>query len=599
MIELYTLNDLKRPYAKLPVISGDKSAERNGYYKLTFSILNQYLEKMNIAITPRTIFKEDGLFYATTDTGQTDECHITKSFNAELLQTQILMFTYVDEIKLENTTAGEVLTLLLGPTIFDVGICDTDTYFSLDLKDTNAQAVLSKAAELTKGEIQYDGLSISIRKSNWKEASKVLVKGRDFTTLDESTDLSDVVTRLHYQSSDGKLSGTLDSRYIDKYGFVREGYQEFESKSEGNLSFLAQSYLDTVELPKCSITISIPKIRRLSLEIGELVKIHNTLLDEEMIYKVIGYQKSLTKSEDTYQLGERKKDFADIEQMIEEKTEEVAQEVVQNVIVEVVEQEVITANTAHILNAWIRDLNVEFLETNFDALDIRKSYPEGGIRNFIRIKEEQIEFVTQTLSEVEVQDYVNKENDQIYYTAIDKHPQAYKYFTITSPLSIYPDLTEQEVEKFKVKIRKIEDERIKASFAFGLIGEIQYPIMQWGIGTDSSGTTDKGKGFIYKELDGLVLKYVTSTGKVYQIKLGENGIEGVGSGGEKVIQNINMGGLVEIPGQALTKADFSENGLTVEHGETKTTFTWTKDGAGRITSLYNSQTGLTVPVSWS
>ena len=123
--------------------------------------------------------------------------------------------------------------------------------------------------------------------------------------------------------------------------------------------------------------------------------------------------------------------------------------------------------------------------------------------------------------------------------------------------------------------------------------------MQWGIGTDTSGVTNNGKGFIYKELDGLVLKYITSTGVTHQIKIGENGIEGLPASGETIIQNINMGGLIEIPGQALTKASFSESGVVVEHGETTTTFTWTKDSEGRITSLYNSQTGLTVPISWS
>ncbi len=358
---------------------------------------------------------------------------------------------------------------------------------------------------------------------------------------------------------------------------------------------LASDYLATIDIPSCSISISIPKIRKLSLGLCETVKIHNTLLDEDVAYKVINYTKSLQGGEDTYQLGKRKKDFTDIEQIINDQ----AQEVVQNVIVEVIEQEVISANTAHILNAWVRDLNVEFLETNFEALDVRKRYPDEGIRNFIRIKEERIEFVTQTLSQTEVQDYFNKDGDQIYYTAIEDHTQAYKFFTITSPTSIYQHLTEAEVDKFKVKVRKIESESVKASFAFGLIGDTQYPIMRWGVGTDASGSTDKGKGFIYKELDGLVLKYITSTGTLHQIKLGENGIEGLPTGGETIIQNINMGGLVDIPGKALTKASFSETGMTVEHGETTNTFTWTKDTQGRITSLYNSQTKLTVPVSWN
>lgn len=599
MIELYTLRDLVKPYAKIPIVSGSTSAERNGYYKLTFSILSRYLKENQIVINQNTIFKVDGLFYVCTDTGNSDGEKVELTFNAELLQTQILMFTYIDVLKLESTSVSEVLSKILASTILEVGICDDLTYFDLDMNQTNAQAVLGKILELSKGELSYDGLKINIRKANWQEDYRTLKKGRDFTTLDESTDVSDVITRLYYKSKSGEISGTVDSPNINKYGFAREGYQQFDSEDEGILAIIASEYLSTVDTPACSISISIPKVRKLSLKLCETVKLYNTLLDEELTYKVVGYNKSLTTGDDTYQLGQRKKDFTDIEQIIAEQTQEVVQDVVQNVIVEVIEQEVISANTAHILNAWIRDLNVEFLETNFEALDVRKPYPDGGIRNFIRIKEEQIEFVTQTLSDTETQDYMNKDGDQIYYTAIDEHVQAYKYFTITSPTSIYQNLTVAQVDKFKVKVRKVLTESIKTSFAFGLIGDTQYPLMRWGVGTDTSGTSDKGKGFIYKELDGLVLKYITSTGTVHQIKLGENGIEGLPAGGETTIQNINMGGLIEIPGQALTKASFYASGVVVEHGETTTTFTWTKDSQGRITSLYNSQTGLTVPISWS
>lgn len=603
MIELYTINNLRTPYGVIPIISGSISAERNGYYQLSFSILNRYLKENQIVINQNTIFKVDGLFYVCTDVGNTDSEKIELTFNAELLQTQILMFSYIDELKIEGTSSREVLSRILGPTILEVGICDDLTSFDLDMSKTNAQAVLSQVLEITKGEVSYNGLKVNIRNSNWQENYRTLIKGRDFTTLDESTDISDVITRLHYKSVRGEISGTVDSPNMNKYGFVREGYQEFDSDDEGVLMAVASEYLSTIDTPACSISISIPKIKKLSLELCETVQIHNTLLDEDLTYKVVGYNKSLTKADDTYQLGQRKKDFTDIEQIMDEQTQEIVQDVVQNVvqdvIVEVVEQEVISANTAHILNAWIRDLNVELLETNFDALDVRKDYPQDGLRNFIRIKEEQIEFVTQFLSESETQDYVNKDGDQIYYTAIDEHPQAYKYFTITSPISIYQNLTKEQVDKFKVKIRKVLSESIKATFAFGLIGDTQYPWMRWGVGTDMPGKSDNGKGFIYKELDGLVLKYITSKGVIHQIKLGENGIEGLEAVGKTIVQNINMGGLIEIPGQALTKADFTESGLNVEYGETKISFTWTKDSEGRITSLYNSQTGLTVPVSWS
>ncbi len=595
MIELYTINNLDEPYATIPVVSGSVKAERNGYYQLSFSMLNKYLKDNKIKINPSTIFKIDSLFYVCTDTGNEDSNKIELTFNAELLQTQVLMYNFIENMAYENTTAIEVLTSLLTGTILEVGECDDFGLFEFNIEKNNAQYGLSQLLEKTKGEVSYDGLKVNLKTSIWQGDAKTLVKGRDFTTLSESTDVSDVVTRLHYKSSSGELKGIVDSPYIDKYPLIREGYREFEAEDSGVLLMLASDYLATIDIPSCSISISIPKIRKLSLGLCETVKIHNTLLDEDVAYKVINYTKSLQGGEDTYQLGKRKKDFTDIEQIINDQ----AQEVVQNVIVEVIEQEVISANTAHILNAWVRDLNVEFLETNFEALDVRKRYPDKGIRNFIRIKEERIEFVTQTLSKTEVQDYFNKDGDQIYYTAIEDHTQAYKFFTITSPTSIYQHLTEAEVDKFKVKVRKIESESVKACFDFGLIGDTQYPIMRWGVGTDASGSTDKGKGFIYKELDGLVLKYITSNGTLHQIKLGENGIEGLPTGGETIIQNINMGGLIDIPGKALTKASFSDTGLTVEHGETTNTFTWTKDTQGRITSLYNSQTKLTVPITWN
>ena len=596
MIELYTLSDFSNSYAKVPIVSGSTSAERNGYYKLNFSILSRYLKEKQIVINQNTIFRIDGLFYVCTDTANNDSQQVELTFNAELLQTQVLMFKYIDEMTYENTTAQQVLANLLANTLLQVGDCDDFGTFEFKVEKNNAQYALSQLLEITKGELSYEGLKVHLKTSVWQGASRTLIKGRDFTTLSENTEVSDVITRLYYKSTSGKVGGTIDSPNLDKYCLIREGYKEFDTEDATVLATLASDYLSTVDTASCSLSISIPKITKLSLYLCETVCIHNTLLNEEVSYKVVGYTKSLTNGEDTYQLGKRKRDFTDIEQLFNEQ----AETAVQNVIVEVIEQEVLSAKTAHILNAWVRDLNVEFLETNFEALDIRKDYPEGGIRNFIRIKEEQIEFVSQSLSNSETEDYLNKDGDQIYYTAIDNHPQAYKYFTLTGPNSIYQDLSSSQIAAFKVKVRKVLSENVKASFAFGLVAGTQYPLMTWGVGTDTSGQSNNGKGFIYKELDGLVLKYVTSSGTIHQIKIGEDGIEGLPTGsGETIIQNINMGGLIEIPGKALTKAAFSDAGVTVEHGETTTTFTWTKDSQGRITSLYNSQTGLTVPVSWS
>lgn len=595
MIELYKLNDLETPYAKVPITSGSIKAERNGYHSLSFSILHQYLKQNNIAIGHHTIFKVGGLFYASSDTSNYDGSQIEIGISGELLQMQTLMFKYIDRLELVGTNVTQALSHIISGTIFNIGTCDVAGSFDLEINKSNAQHALSELLAQTGMEVVYEGLTIHIRNSNWTENPKVLTKGYDFTTLDENTDVSDVITKLYYSDPSGEITGSVNSPDADKYGFTREGYREFDSDNPSVLMGLAGEYLSTVDQPKCSISISVPKIRKLELKLGEIVKIHNTLLNEEVAYKVVGYTKSLTKEDDVYQLGERKKDFTDIEQIITEEVQEVVQQITQDVIVEVFHTEVISANTAHLLNAWIRDLNVEFLETNFDALDVRKPAPLDNTRNFIRIKEEAMEFVTQGLSPTETMDYQNKDGYQIYYTAIDDAPDAYKFFTITSPESIYDDLTPEQVDGFKVKVRKVITESVKASFNFGMTeGNTQYPLMRWGAGTDGTGTTDKGKGFIYKDLDGLILRYITSTGITHQIKLGEQGIEGIPGG-----DIVDIGGLIELPGDALTRASFYSNGMALEHGEIRTDFSWTKDGQGRIISLKNHKTNVTVPVSWS
>lgn len=591
MIELYRLENLTTPYAKVPVTSGNTHGERNGYYGLSFSILSKYLKQNNILIDHNTIFKIDGLFYVSADTSNSDTDKIELSINTELIQMQLLVFKWIDSLDLSAATISQALTEILSGTIFTVGACDNVGTFPFEVEKNNAQYALSELIKQTDTEVIYEGLSISLRNSNWQDNSLSLKKGYDFTTLSENTDVSDVVTRLFYKSKSGELSGVIDSPYASKYSFIREGYQEFDSSDMGSLESKATEYLSTIDKPRCSISISIPKIRKLSLALGQTVTIHNTLLNEEMVYKVVSYNKSLTKEPDIYQLGERKKDFTDIQQMVSDQVQEIAPEV----IVEVFHKEVISANTAHLLNVWIRDLNVEFLETNFDALDVRREVPEGNIRNFIRIKEEDMEFVTQSLSTTETMDYKNKDGDQIYYTAINSQPDAYKYFTITNPANIHKNLSAEQLDAFKVKVRKVLTESVKASFKFGTTsGDMQYPLMVWGAGTDVSGTTDKGKGFIFKDLNGLILRYITSAGITHEIKLGENGIEGIPLG-----EVIDIGGLIELPGDALTKATFYSNGMQLEHGTIKTGFSWTTDSSGKITSLKNQKTNVTVPITWA
>jgi hypothetical protein len=211
-----------------------------------------------------------------------------------------------------------------------------------------------------------------------------------------------------------------------------------------------------------------------------------------------------------------------------------------NMIHEVFETKVLAADTAHVLNAWIRYLCVDMLETNFEALDPRLPAPSNMQRYFVRIQGITIQHIVSTLGS-DQENYVTPFGDQIYWTAVDEHPQAYKYFTITDPISVHPnrvlvnplppdmeppegyepvyrELTEEEKEgireRFRVKVRETLNTSVRKSDAFENIGTpdgsgfVMIPKVTWGSG-DHNGL---GRGYQYKDLDSFNTTYTTRAG---------------------------------------------------------------------------------------
>lgn len=214
-----------------------------------------------------------------------------------------------------------------------------------------------------------------------------------------------------------------------------------------------------------------------------------------------------------------------------EKTHMKNMELPSNVITEVIHEQVINVETAHILNAWIKNLFVEYLETNMDARLDRTSVE----RHFIRIRGVNEEMVQQILDPKEIEDLLIPDPRgtgafiNVYFTAIGDHPDAYMYFTITNPKEIHKDLTDQEVEAFKVKVKKITAELVKYQKGFSEIimadgSRTVTPTEVWGMGTDVTGQTDKGKVFIFKDIDAYVIRYVKENGEFNELRVGENGV---------------------------------------------------------------------------
>lgn len=230
------------------------------------------------------------------------------------------------------------------------------------------------------------------------------------------------------------------------------------------------------------------------------------------------------------------KEVIDWQQETDEKIEELEKRDFQQVnqIVEVFNTQVISAEVAHVLNAWIKSLFVENLQTNFNAIDPRISSDE--YRSYIEAKEMGIKFKKSLLNLENPIDFVLPDGSNVYWTAIGDHPDAYKYFTITNPSNFFkedPNLSDTEneilrqefIESFKVKIKetlvdstllKIEFENIPGNTGGGV-----YPVMTWGQG---DGTDFGQKGFIYKDTTGFYFQYYKNNSDLAQIKFDSDGI---------------------------------------------------------------------------
>jgi hypothetical protein len=101
-----------------------------------------------------------------------------------------------------------------------------------------------------------------------------------------------------------------------------------------------------------------------------------------------------------------------------------------------------------------------------------------------------------------------------------------------------------------------------------------------GAGAGVAGHPNYGKGYIYKETDGLLLRYIKADGSLVQIKLGESGLEGTSS--------------------QLVDIDLYNDGMFTEYADgTIYEWTFTKDIDGKIVEIINNTTSVSTTVTWN
>lgn len=436
-----------------------------------------------------------------------DELHetgglVTFSCSAEHIGYEIIQEIFEDGFEMTGTVQ-EIGQAACSGTRF-IFTSDIPDSFTVKISGvTNARAVIDRLCILTGGEVKWDKFNIELKQSI----------GQNTIYVEFGKNCSSI--KRHVQYEPDKVTYTVD--LIDCND---EETKELRKVHLGDMIIIKDKLLHTENVSK----------KVVSIDIDKLANSASSITDQT----IENFDRTIPSST-VCVLGDKETTIID-----EIMKNVVIPEIDPNVLIQVVEEKVITTEVAMIQNCWINELSVEYLETNFSALDIRQPYV--ATRNFFRIYNEVHEHITQELSQTEVEDYKTPSGLQIYWTAIGDNAQAYKYFTITNPLEYNPKLTAEEVAAFKVKVRKVLKEYIKLSSNYETFTDTNdvVPTMIWGSGHgDSEGnpiaapsdcqningrTIYRGQGMIYKSREGMHINYINADGKKYEVVVGEDGI---------------------------------------------------------------------------
>lgn len=224
--------------------------------------------------------------------------------------------------------------------------------------------------------------------------------------------------------------------------------------------------------------------------------------------------------------------------------------------------DVIISNTVITQNLYaeygrIANLSVNELDTSWEKIT---NYLAGSTAdvNYIHINDQNCRWITATVTDpVGTEHLTNKDGEPLYW--VDNTHTGMTLNVTSFPVTVYT-----------------YDEWDKASFSFNGNDSSHVPVITLGAGFGSTTYPERGKAFIYKGTDGLTIEYFNAAGETREIRLDEDG--------------------VFITPYDLESISFSSTGFSVTYSGETYVWTWTKDGAGKITSLQID--GRTIPVTW-
>ena len=204
---------------------------------------------------------------------------------------------------------------------------------------------------------------------------------------------------------------------------------------------------------------------------------------------------------------------------------------------------------------YIAELTVDQLETSNKAQMYLANEGAGDTSDvdYIKIKDEYIEFITAST------------DGSAYEQATDRHGNLL-YWRDASKDSVTTDVTAYPVRIF------VYTEAVKLKIWFKEHDGLKVPFIELGSGS-SLENPDRGKGFIFKDNTGLILRYVTqATGKEVEVQLGNEGFVDADMRRLKSAAIDRTAGTVKVLQEGKTTGDETE--ITFVEGSTSITYTW-------------------------
>jgi len=234
--------------------------------------------------------------------------------------------------------------------------------------------------------------------------------------------------------------------------------------------------------------------------------------------------------------------------------------------------ETLYADKGNIVDLTVNKLDTSIKVDNYKlrydedfATNIEKQQQSVSDVNYIKAYEQHIEFRTGSVKYDEggvplTEQATDDKGRPLYW--VDNTHMASTYEPNDLPVMIYQ-----------------YDETVKLSISFESFGETYEPYIILGEGIGSTLDPNRGKAFIHKDTEGLLITYKKADGTDVYLRLGENGIS--------------------LSHDVLSALNFYSNGFIAKYGETQVGYRWTKDVQGRITQLENIYASEVVPVTWN